>query len=323
MLFGKENPSTVLYDEMKAFGRISNKEVAWVLLSDRVLAGGDSARNKAWNSRTYLSREVANVSPEKVNPTIYANFYGSTKQLYERMLPKLGGAGAETAVYEHFRGPAAQRMMRSLAANGIDATIYDNELGRLAQARLVNEGYRPRLVFSLFCITGSLADPVRAVAVVEDIAKSALSMDLATRSVNADYLGVGEVTPAASTLGLVRQREGVVVPPMYALNPKGTIVGSLADGQGSIANVEVDVSRRHLRIWRDGDGRWLCQGLQSTNGTTLESGADGRTHVVEPRRSARGKGVTYPPKEIHEGDTLCLGANTRFVVLRMGDAGVA
>ena len=56
-------------------------------------------------------------------------------------------------------------------------------------------------------------------------------------------------------------------------------------------DVDIDVSRKHLRIFEDGSA-WHAQGLGSTNGTTLISGADKSITEIEPQGSANKK---YPP----------------------------
>ena len=105
---------------------------------------------------------------------------------------------------------------------------------------------------------------------------------------------------------------GAARPPIHTLSPLDSTVGSLASGPGAVTDVDVDVSRRHLRIWQE-DGRWLCQGLGSTNGTVLLSGADKSMKVVEPPKSER-RG-TCPPVELGLGDILILGRTTRFLVM--------
>ena len=71
-------------------------------------------------------------------------------------------------------------------------------------------------------------------------------------------------------------------------------------------------SRHHLRIWREG-GRWYCEGLGSTNGTTIVS-VDKRVRVVEPPARERPRDWTPEPCEIFSADLICLGAHTCFRV---------
>ena len=94
-------------------------------------------------------------------------------------------------------------------------------------------------------------------------------------------------------------------------DPAGSIIGSLTGDENAITDVDSDVPRQHLRIWFQ-DGRWLAQGLDSTNGSFLISGVDRCRQAIEPPRRERSANFANTPVEIHNGDTLCLGATTRF-----------
>ncbi len=114
---------------------------------------------------------------------------------------------------------------------------------------------------------------------------------------------------------------GAAVPPLHVVSERaeGTVIGSIPDGPDVIADVGRGVSRNHLRIWREYDpdshSRWMVQGLGSTNGTILMSGSDHAERVVEPPRSLRGD-EAWPPVEVDSGDTLVLGPDTSFLVLK-------
>lgn len=71
-------------------------------------------------------------------------------------------------------------------------------------------------------------------------------------------------------IGLLRVVDGAVRAPLHrvAADEAGTVVGSLASGPHDVNDVDIDVSRRYLRLWRE-QGRWLVQGLGLTNGTWL------------------------------------------------------
>lgn len=122
----------------------------------------------------------------------------------------------------------------------------------------------------------------------------------------------------AERLGLIRIVGNAAKPPLYPLNEGegGTVIGSLATGTGAITDVDRDVSRRHARVFAK-DGYWYVQGLGSTNGTVLISGADMSQRVVEPPRHTRRPGVEYPPVPLWHSDTICLGATTRFLVMKL------
>ena len=310
MFVVRDTPSTVLYADLRSYGGIKNADAARILLSAKIGPGGKSPRDRI-ESRTFLSREVVHVSPDKVYPSIFGDLFASTQTLYARVLTKAGGAQALQDVIAHYSGSAAYLMATSLTDYNLDAQLYRNEVTRLMQVRLRTERDRPLLLFMLFCITGCLADPTSAVRMIEDFAHNKLTQDLATVSVNLDD---GADDGSQTSLGLLRIVGNVAQPPILPLNPAGSVLGSLASGPGSVTDVGADVSRIHARVWFDGS-RWLCEGLGSTNGTFIISGEDKSTAVVEPPRKQRNQKVTYPPLELHESDILCLGGSTRFLVL--------
>ena len=85
----------------------------------------------------------------------------------------------------------------------------------------------------------------------------------------------------------------------------GTKIGALALGKDAIADVNVDVSAEHLRVWRS-QGHWLAQDLNSTNGSTLIR-SDGSCVFLTP-------GISV---EIVPGDCIKLASNTLFSVIAM------
>jgi len=314
LLLSRETPSSVLYADLRSYGGITNKDAARTLLSANITAGGKAPRDRI-ESRTYLSREVVHVSPKNVNPTIFADFYGSTQTLCSRVVSHVGGQDPYASVTRHYANDAAAKMCSVLASYGLDEQLYRNECARLMRVRLKSERDRHLLLFMLFCITGCLADIRNATVYVEDFAHQKLALDLATVSVDVDTPEVGS-TVEDSALGLLRLVGNSAQPPILSLNPGGTMVGALAMGPNAVTNVGADVSRTHARIWRDGE-RWLVCGLKSTNGTTLTLGSTNEVISVEPPASKRTRKIDYPPQEIHEGDIICFGSNTRYLVLRV------
>lgn len=311
----QETPSSVLYADLRIFGGITNKNAARILLSPRVAAGGKSPRDRI-ESRTYLSRQVVHVSPADVNPTIYADFYTSTQTLSSRIASHIGGSDPASKMTRHYAGEAADEMCQALRAHALDEQVYRNECARLSRVRLRSERDRPLLLLMLFCITGCLADAGRATTLVEDFARTKLAMDLATVMAESNMASVRKQDDGPVALGLLRLVGNMAQPPILPLNPDGTTVGALATGPGSITNVGPDVSRTHARIWNDGE-RWLVQGLQSTNGTTLTLASTNEVICVEPPVSRRDRNYAYPPEELHENDVICFGASTRYLVLRV------
>ena len=312
----RETPSSIMYTDLRTFGGISNKDAAYILLNTNLTLGGRPLFERI-ESRTWLSREVVHVDPTNVNPALFADFYASTRTIYGQVSRHVAGANKLLAVAQHYAGPAAKQMCQVLEDHGLDAQVYRNEVSRLCRVQLNDERDRPLLLLMLFCVTGCIADARQATGYVENYAQNRLANDLRTiTAAPATSIMTAVQESQASSLGLIRVVNGAMQPPVIALEPAGSEVGALAEGRGAVTNVGPDVSRRHARIWRDGT-RWLCCGLESTNGTAIISGEDGSIQYVEPPRNARAEGVIYPPCEIHEGDTLCFGRNTRFLVLRI------
>ena len=171
-----------------------------------------------------------------------------------------------------------------------------------------------------FIAVGCLADPRSAAGQVEQFIRQQLGSDLVTMETSAGSAHTGVTVPTSERpelLGLVRVVDGAVKPPIYALShdAQGTVIGSIPVEGSCITDVEVDVSRQHLIIWQQ-EGRWWCQGLESTNGTVMISGSNKELITVEQPRSLR-RGAKPAPVEIRAGDTLCLGLRTRFLVMRM------
>ena len=307
-----ETPSSIMYADLRQFGGISNTDAARILLTDRIMFGGTSPRDRV-SSRTYLSREVVHVDPSRVNPSIFTDFSISTQTLYSRIISRVN---SEALVSDHYTTETTEAMCATLTAHGLDAQMYHNEVARLRQVCLRTEHDRPLLLLMLFCVTGCLADAREATVIVEAFARNKLAQDLATVTVAQSARSVTVLNDQGVSLGLLREIGGTAVPPIIPLNPSGSTVGALATGPGAITNVEADVSRTHARIWREGD-RWLCEGLGSTNGTTLIKKGVGTAISIEPPRSRRASWGTYPPVEIEEGDVLQFGLRTKYLVLNV------
>lgn len=322
-----DTPSSVLYDDLKRFG-IKNNDAAQILLNlDMTCRAGSKTvtmRDRI-EDRTFLSREVVHAAPGQLQPHFIADMAGATMTIASRLARSggtgtgSGGAKARTreSLAAHYGGAAAQAMIDALEQNGIDGAVYRNALERISCAPLPNERSRGVLYLMLFTGTGCYADPARAAEIVERFAKSRLAQGLYTTEMDVDeqVAGNAETERTGRHLGLLRmvgnKARGAVYP--LSMGPEGTVIGALASGACDIADVDRDVSRRHLRIHLD-KGHWYAQGLGSTNGSSLVSGLDQSQHVIEPPRGARTPGTTYPPVEIEPGDLLRLGATTSFLV---------
>lgn len=316
-----DTPSSIMYADLKAFGRISNRDAAWLLLSPDARSGGIPVRARINNDRTFLSREVVHVRPANAQPAWFGDIAQASLTIAGRIADTLNEANPQQAIANHYHGPAAREMAETLAACGLDATLYNNALAKIAQASLANEHDRAALFLMLFVAAGCLADPSAAISIVEDYAAKKLASGLYTTetSVGPGYAESQRATPS-TRLGLLRIVGGMAKPPLRPLScdPEGTVIGALAAGPNDISDVGRDVSRRHLRIWRE-QGHWYAQGLESTNGTAVVAGDTRITRVVEPPRRTRIPGTAYPPVEILASDLLCLGETTQFLVMQVVD----
>lgn len=321
-----DKPAFVVYDDLKNFGGFkSYKEEAQQLLSPRIVTGGKSARDRAAEP-TYLHRRIVTATPDERYAESVSLLYGtSMSDFSSRIVTAFGRVlrahGRDRSIVaDHYADQAAARMASSLRSWDLDARTYINEVTRLSQAKLSNEHDRATLLFMLFVLAGCLANTAKAVDVVEGYARSRLAQDIATNTTDLEPMGcpLPEPPGKGTTLALVRVFGDDLRPPAHSLDPRGTTVGAIPSDltPTSITDVESDVSRRHLLIWQE-DGRWLCQGLQSTNGTILISGTSGERSYLEPPRNRRSPETTYPPLEIRTGDRLLLGKRTEFIAIRM------
>ena len=307
-----------MFSDLRTFGRLTNREAAEELLSAAVSYGGKSIRARI-DDRTFLSRQIVHAAPGQTHPEFFGDFFQSAQTITGRIINNLGGdANARASVDEHYRGPAADAMCAVLHDFDLEDTLYANAVARIAAADFRQESDRTILFVMLFLATGCLADTRAAVSVVERFVEYKLAMDIGTieTEVDQDASVLDDVqTSDGIGLGLLRIINGVARPPIYPLSddPKGTIIGSLADGENVINDVDLDVSRRHLRIWRDGK-HWFAEGLDSTNGTTLIPGDGTPIRTIEKPRSQRGA-FPLPPVEIHNSDMLNLAGTTAFLVV--------
>lgn len=312
-----QTPSSYLYEELRSQARLSNRKAAHILLSNRPIFAGRSPRDRI-DDRTFLSREVVHAHPDNANPSLFADFSNAAQTICLRMVDLQGGGDtAYDHVATHYAGEAAEHMAELLNLYGRDGQIYVNVTKLVLAAPLRREHDRAVLLVMAFIAAGCLGDPRAAATVVEQFMKSKLASDLVTQeSASSRTNGVLE-RPAAMSLGLIRVIDGAVKPPIYPLADDGriTVIGSMPREGDAITNVDTDVSRQHLKIWQQ-DGSWWCQGMGSTNGSFVILGTTGKAKAIELPRALRGREVTVPVS-FESGDTLCLGATTRFLVMRV------
>lgn len=322
-----------MYADLKAFGRLSYRETADLLLGHSATPTAMALAARV-HDRTFLSREIVHAAPGGLASKGYGNIAQRALDLMPRLIDARLAAGArdETAaraeILERYLGPSANAMAAALDANGLPGTLYLNARDNLHHVRLIHESDRPPLPLMLFIAAGCLGDPASAVRTVETYLTGKLSTDLHTTETN---LGAGTTRPDPTSnggsrrlpvIGLLRIVDGLAKEPLHRLScdPEGTVIGAMPTSGNRISDVDRDVSRNHLRIWRDpSSGSWLAQGLGSTNGTIVISGEDRSARVVEPPRRDRRQGAAYPPIPLLNSDMIRLGATTFFLVVQMVD----
>lgn len=315
-----ETPCSVLYNDIRSFGGLKHLEIARMLINGNSYAGS-TLLDKCSTNRSYLTRYIVHREPDQCAPGIYNDLTVSTLNLAAAISNKLGGGDrAYQEISEHYSGPAAQDMMSILADYDLDDRLYANALGRINSSDDHSPREKSTLFLMLFVATGALADPVQGVATVERFCDSKTGGHFGTTetTVGRGFMGsLEQPRTVAPNLGLLRTHaDNCVDMQIHPLtrNPRGTVIGSLPKTSPSITDVGADASREHLRIWLEGE-HWYAQGLGSTNGTVLESGAGDGDTVIEPPRDQREPGKVYPPVEIANSDRLHLGLYTTFLVI--------
>lgn len=315
-----ETPCSVLYNDIRSFGGLKHLEIARMLINGNSYLGS-TLLEKCSSNRSYLTRYIVHRKPDQCAPSIYSDFTVTTLNLSAAICSKLGGGeSAYRAIAEHYRGPAANEMMSALTSYKLDSRLYANALNRIDNfdGNAVRE--KSTLYLMLFVATGALADPVQGVATVERFCDSKTGGHFGTTetTVGRGFMSsLEQPRTVAPNLGLLRTHADncadMQIHPLTR-DPRGTVIGSLPKTSPSITDVGADASREHLRIWLEGE-HWYAQGLGSTNGTVLESGAGDGDIVIEPPRDQREPGKVYPPVEIANSDRLHLGLYTTFLVI--------
>lgn len=305
-------PCCVLFDTLKAFGSISNKEAAQIILTDKPVYGGKSPRERI-GDKSYLSRTIVHSYPGDFDASMFVDFGISAYTLLSRLKKNCGSAQLVT---DYLATTGARDMASALVECSQDGMYYSNAVKKIVQMPGITENDRAGLMVMLFLATGCMGNPRWAAEHAFAFAKQSLASNPSTSSLESGYLDADELPEPETHLALFRVIGGMVKSWPYVLSaePEGTEIGYLSAAANSINDVEVTVSRRHLCIWRAEDGGWYAQGLDSRNGTELVRA--GRRIVIEPPRNAR-DGFIARPVQLFSGDELHLARDTVFRVVRV------
>lgn len=304
-----------MFADLRTFAGITNKEAAKELLTDQTTYGGATPRNRI-DERTFLSRQVVHVLPSQVHPEFFGDFLQSAQTITGKIVSNLAVPNAYDATVEHYGYEAAINMTKLLNFYSLDGNLYANAVKRINAGSLPSEADKAVLLVMMFLISGSLGNPNLAVKTARHFMEQKLSVTFSTLKPQANSQPrMPKNEPDAGALGLIRIDNGMACSPLYPLsnNAEGTTIGLLATGETGINDVGLDVSRNHLRIFKQGNA-WFAQGLGSTNGTTLISGSKGASITLE--ESAANRSNPSKPVQIQHGDTLCLGNSTKFLVMK-------
>ncbi len=318
-------PAGELFDIMKRWGGVSHRDLALRVLSNRTLANGVSPASRA-NDRVWLSRYVVHAPVETLQTAYFADYGESAVKVASVLSSRAKRAFTNQQIIDEVCGSAGVSMERALSECGQDTSLFRNVLGRLGTVDGLTESQRAEVALTLLVAAGCSADATQAASYTIDYIRSLHGAEVVTPSAPTGSAGQGMAEAAerladVATMGLLRIVDGYVVgaPFWLAAEPGAeTVVGALAEQEGSLRDVGVDVSGRHARIWRGDDGVWYVEGLESRNGTVLVDGATRERMVVEPPADER-EGWQSAPVPFRPGDELVFAANTRFVAV----AGVA
>lgn len=314
-------PSCALFAGLKSLGRINNSQAAQLLLLQDIPYGGKPLRERL-AIPSFLSREIVHAKPHELPASLFAPFDQSARQVLDLILQNRGSdARALGQINARYMESCVPAMQEALAEHGIDDMLFRNGVERIETSRRSDAEERLYIHLVFYIATGCLGSPARAIDVTESCVSEQMLSTLGTIETSVGSFFSAAARPTGDVhLGLLRVIGNSARPPLRALSlkPQGTIIGSLTGSEDAITDVDSDVSREHLRIWTQ-DGRWLAQGLGSTNGSKMVSGLDHAERVIEPPRWARTDGRAGAIVEIHNGDTLCLGSTTRFLVIRITD----
>lgn len=315
-----ETPSSAMFGDLRRFCGIAHRDAARLLLNRTALYGGKSLQQRI-DDKTFLSREIVHAQPFALPHELFADLASSAQTVAARAIAAHGGGrGGCSEVIAHYRGPAALTMQEALEASGVDPMPYVNVVQKIMSFTMRQESDRALLLVMQFIATGCLTSPQAAAEKVDAFASASLALSLDTMvAASPPPRQASSTASPLPQLGLIRLVDGAFRPPIHKLSCEdtGTVLGCLPTGPSAIADVDPDVSRRHARIWRDG-GHWYLVDLGSTNGTCVISGANKAIYRLrDSADEAPGDNAASEPFEIRNSDIICLGATTRFLVMKL------
>ena len=292
-----DTPSCALYAGLKSLGRINNGNAAQILIAGNARYGGRLISERL-TVPSFISREIVHAKPGDLPEPLFAPFEQSARQILNLIMQNRGSDPQSLSkVAKRYMESCVPDMQDALTNCGVDGMLFRNGVERIETAD--DSDIKDRLYIHLvfFIVTGCLGDPARAIEYTESFVSDQMLSTLGTveTTVTSFFSTTARLT-GDIRLGLLRIVGNSARPPLRPLttDPVGSIIGSLTGDENAITDVDSDVSRQHLRIWLQ-DGRWLAQGLGSTNGSFLISGVDRCRQAIEPPDASAPPTLPIPP----------------------------
>ena len=283
---------------------VSHRELATLILSSHPLADGMSPAQRAENT-TWLTRYVVHAPMDSLQDRLFADFSLSARRVHHLLGQR---CRADRDIFQVINGSSI--MTHALGSADQKALVYRNALLRL-NASFDDATEKARAALILTIASGCTDNVTLAIRIGQAYLRSnGLPFHEATPCPDA-LAQPSSDSPSIDTppdsIGLIRLIDNRVASGPYRISTSGagTTIGALALGKDAIADVNVDVSAEHLRVWRS-QGHWLAQDLNSTNGSALIR-SNGSCVFLTPGASV----------EIVPGDCIKLANNTLFSVIAM------
>ena len=299
-----ERPRQVVFNLLKRTWGIEHQETLALLATDYTAAQYDNERKHA------RSREVVNIEPEKYYPGMFKPFGQTAAMLVSAMHTARRGPTTNAGIVSFFTHKGLEAMRDALNRYGFDGVLFSNSMMDIAQDERLSNTDKAHLMVLLFCSAGCTGDVRGAVDETLQMNRSMGARFVTTQASNATEIDTADTVYDFALLRIDSGGQGGRY--VLSTDPAGTEIGRQALAESAITDVDMAVSKRHARIWRDSAGSWWIQGLGSTYGTSLIDSETHETVIVEPPKA--GRASQCDPVELHLGDILILADTTQFWV---------
>ena len=300
-------PRQVVFNLLKQTWGITHQEALAILGADYTIA------NYSGERKTALSREIVNIEPEKYQLATFAPFEESSARLVSRIHRSPRGPVSNEDIVSYLSGEAASTMREALDRYNFDGVLFSNTATDIGQDPRLRNADKAQLLILLFCSAGCTGNVRNAVDETLAANRSIGARFATIKAREKDDVGGNQRMYDFALLRIDPGGQGG----RYVLStkPEGTEIGRQVTSDAGISDVDMAVSKRHARIWRDESGSWWVQGLGSKNGTCIIDGATRETIVVEPPQAQRARTQNLAdPVELHLSDVLVLADTTQFWV---------